>query len=236
MTDRSDYRNYLVPMVVEQTSRGERAFDIYSRLLKERIVMMGTPVDDQVANLIVAQLLHLESEDPDKDISLYINSPGGMVYAGLAIYDTMQYIKPDVSTICVGMTMSMGAILLCGGAAKKRYALPNAKIMIHQGSAGFQGTPADIEIHAKEVLALRRRMAEIIAEHTKVDVSQVEKDIDRDRFMTAQDAKDYGIIDGIVDSRAAAEKGSAFLQGEPARLAEAEAEAGAESDAGQPEA
>jgi ATP-dependent Clp protease, protease subunit len=232
MTDRREYGNYLVPMVVEQTSRGERAFDIYSRLLKERIVMMGTPVDDQVANLIVAQLLHLESEDPDKDISLYINSPGGMVYAGLAIYDTMQYIKPDVSTICVGMAMSMGAILLCGGAAKKRYALPNAKIMIHQGSAGFQGTPADIEIHAKEVLALRRRMAEIIAEHTKVDVSQVEKDIDRDRFMTAQDAKDYGIIDGIVDSRAAAEKNSAFLQGEPARLAEADAE----SDAGQPEA
>jgi ATP-dependent Clp protease, protease subunit len=232
MTDMSDYKNYLVPMVVEQTSRGERAFDIYSRLLKERIVFLGTPVDDQVANLIVAQLLHLESEDPDKDINLYINSPGGMVYAGLAIYDTMQYIKPDVSTICVGMAMSMGAILLCGGADKKRYALPNAKIMIHQGSAGFQGTPTDIEIHAKEVLSLRRRMAEIMAQHTKVDVSQVEKDIDRDRFMTAQDAKDYGIIDGIVDSRAAAEKSSALIQGEPARLAEAEAE----SDAGRPEA
>jgi ATP-dependent Clp protease, protease subunit len=232
MTDMSHYKNYLVPMVVEQTSRGERAFDIYSRLLKERIVFLGTPVDDQVANLIVAQLLHLESEDPDKDINLYINSPGGMVYAGLAIYDTMQYIKPDVSTICVGMAMSMGAILLCGGADKKRYALPNAKIMIHQGSAGFQGTPTDIEIHAKEVLSLRRRMAEIMAQHTKVDVSQVEKDIDRDRFMTAQDAKDYGIIDGIVDSRAAAEKSSALIQGEPARLAEAEAE----SDAGRPEA
>src|SRR5918911_3024056 len=140
--DKETFRSYLVPMVVEQTSRGERAFDIYSRLLKERIVMLGTPVDDQVANLIVAQLLHLESEDPEKDISLYINSPGGMVYAGMAIYDTMQYIKPDVSTICVGMAMSMGAILLCGGAPKKRFALPNSKIMIHQGSAGFQGTPA----------------------------------------------------------------------------------------------
>ncbi len=143
------YRSHLVPMVVEQTSRGERAFDIYSRLLKERIVFLGTPVDDAVANLIVAQLLHLESEDPDKDISLYINSPGGMVYSGMAIYDTMQYIKPDVSTMCVGMAMSMAAILLCGGAKGKRYSLPNAKVMIHQGSAGFSGTPTDIEIHAK---------------------------------------------------------------------------------------
>jgi ATP-dependent Clp protease protease subunit len=213
------YKNYLVPMVVEQTSRGERAFDIYSRLLKERIVMLGTPIDDQVANLIVAQLLHLESEDPDKDINLYVNSPGGHVYAGLAIYDTIQYIKPDVSTICVGMAMSMGAILLCGGAAKKRYALPNAKIMIHQGSAGFSGTPTDIEIHAKEVLSLRRRMAEIIAEHTGTATEQVEKDIDRDRFMTAEEAKSYGIIDEIIASRALAEKqGGALLQGEPARL------------------
>ncbi|MDQ3620576.1 MAG: ATP-dependent Clp protease proteolytic subunit [Actinomycetota bacterium] len=218
------YRNHLVPMVVEQTSRGERAFDIYSRLLKERIVILGTPVDDQVANLIVAQLLHLESEDPDKDISIYINSPGGMVYAGMAIYDTMQYIKPDVSTICVGMAMSMGAILLCGGAANKRYALPNAKVMIHQGSAGFQGTPADIEIHAKEVLSLRLRMAEIIAHHTKQTVEQVEKDIDRDRFMTAEDSKAYGIIDEIISSRAAAEDGAAVLPGEPSRLMEAEAE------------
>jgi ATP-dependent Clp protease, protease subunit len=201
MNHEDAYRNYLVPMVVEQTSRGERAFDIYSRLLKERIVLLGTPVDDQVANLIVAQLLHLESEDPDKDINLYINSPGGMVYAGMAIYDTMQYIKPDVSTICVGMAMSMGAILLCGGAPGKRYALPNAKIMIHQGSAGFQGTPADIEIHAKEVLSLRRKMAEIIAEHSKVSIEQVEKDIDRDRFMTADEAKAYGIIDDILASR-----------------------------------
>ena len=224
MNNQDLYRNHLVPMVVEQTSRGERAFDIYSRLLKERIVILGTPVDDQVANLIVAQLLHLESEDPDKDISIYINSPGGMVYAGMAIYDTMQYIKPDVSTICVGMAMSMGAILLCGGAANKRYALPNAKVMIHQGSAGFQGTPADIEIHAKEVLSLRLRMAEIIAHHTKQTVEQVEKDIDRDRFMTAEDSKAYGIIDEIISSRAAAEDGASVLPGEPSRLMEAEAE------------
>ena len=165
------YQNYLVPMVVEQTSRGERAFDIYSRLLKERIIILGTPVNSEVANLIVAQLLHLESEDPDKDINLYVNSPGGEVYAGMAMYDTMQYIKPDVSTICVGMAMSMGAVLLAGGAQGKRYALPNAKIMIHQGSAGFQGTPTDIEIQAREVLALRRRMAEILAHHTGSDRS-----------------------------------------------------------------
>ena len=215
-------RNYLVPMVVEQTSRGERAFDIYSRLLKERIVFLGTPVDDQVANLIVAQLLHLESEDPDKDINLYINSPGGMVYAGMAIYDTMQYIKPDVSTICVGMAMSMGAILLLGGANGKRYALPNSKIMIHQGSAGFSGTPADIEIHAKEVLSLRQRMAEIIAEHTGQTYEQVEKDIDRDRFMTAEDAKTYGIVDDVISSRELAETRGGdgqLLPGEPGRIA-----------------
>jgi ATP-dependent Clp protease protease subunit len=224
MNYEEQYRNYLVPMVVEQTSRGERAFDIYSRLLKERIVILGTPVDDQVANLIVAQLLHLESEDPEKDINLYINSPGGMVYAGMAIYDTMQYVKPDVSTICVGMAMSMGAILLTGGAPNKRFALRNAKIMIHQGSAGFQGTPTDIEIHAKEVLSLRRRMAEIISEHSKVPVEQVEKDIDRDRFMNAEEAKAYGIIDGILDSRAAAEQSRTLIQGEPTRLAEAQTE------------
>ncbi len=229
MNNEDRYRNYLVPMVVEQTSRGERAFDIYSRLLKERIVILGTPIDDQVANLIVAQLLHLESEDPDKDISLYINSPGGMVYAGLAIYDTMQYIKPDVSTICVGMAMSMGSILLCGGAKNKRSALPNAKVMIHQGSAGFQGTPADIEIHAREVLALRRRMAEIYSEHTNVPVEQVEKDIDRDRFMTAEEARSYGIIDSIVTSRKIAEV-TPSIQGEPARLAEAEAESTAKPE------
>jgi ATP-dependent Clp protease protease subunit len=208
-------------MVVEQTSRGERAFDIYSRLLKERIVMLGTPIDDQVANLIVAQLLHLESEDPDKDINLYVNSPGGQVYAGMAIYDTMQYIKPDVSTICVGMAMSMGAILLAGGAAKKRFALPNAKIMIHQGSAGFQGTPTDIDIQAREVLALRQKMAEIIAHHTGQTVEQVEKDIDRDRFMTSEESKAYGIIDEIISSRAAIEgDGKPKVKGEPARLSE----------------
>ena len=230
MTDLDRYRNYLVPMVVEQTSRGERAFDIYSRLLKERIVILGTPVDDQVANLIVAQLLHLESEDPDKDISLYINSPGGMVYSGMAIYDTMQYIKPDVSTICVGMAMSMAAILLLGGAKGKRYALPNSKIMIHQGSAGFQGTPADIEIHAKEVLSLRRRMAEIIAHHTDVALEQVEKDIDRDRFMTAEEAKSYGIIDEVISSRVLAEAGDGqLLPGEPGRIARESQEQAAET-------
>jgi ATP-dependent Clp protease, protease subunit len=225
--DSDRYENYLVPMVVEQTSRGERAFDIYSRLLKERIVMLGTPVDDQIANLIVAQLLHLESEDPDKDINLYINSPGGMVYAGMAIYDTMQYIKPDVSTICVGMAMSMGAILLCGGARGKRFALPNAKIMIHQGSAGFQGTPADIEIHAKEVLSLRRRMAEIISDHSNQPVSQVEKDIDRDRFMDPSEAKTYGIIDEIISSRAVAEKSDTVVGGEPTRLVDGQGDAAA---------
>ncbi|MDQ3645835.1 MAG: ATP-dependent Clp endopeptidase proteolytic subunit ClpP [Actinomycetota bacterium] len=226
------YRNYLVPMVIEQTSRGERSFDIYSRLLKERIVMLGTPIDDQVANLIVAQLLHLESDDPDKDINLYINSPGGQVYAGMAIYDTMQYIKPDVSTICVGMAMSMGAILLCGGAPKKRFALPNSKVMIHQGSAGFSGTPTDIDIQAREVLSLRKRMAEIISEHTGQTVEQVEKDIDRDRFMTADESKSYGIIDDVLSSRTLAEKTKGVaLQGEPARLLEKEAEGSAEPQA-----
>jgi ATP-dependent Clp protease, protease subunit len=190
-----------VPIVVEQTTHGERSFDIYSRLLKERIVMLGTAVDDQVANLIVAQLLHLESEDPDKDINLYINSPGGSAYGGLAIYDTMQYVKPDVATICVGMAMSMGAILLCGGAAGKRFALPNSKIMIHQGSSGYEGTPTDIEIHAKEVLSLRRRVAEILAMHCHQTVEQIEQDIDRDRFMSAEEAKGYGAIDQVIATR-----------------------------------
>ena len=216
------YHNYLVPMVVEQTSRGERSFDIYSRLLKERIVMLGTPINSEIANLIVAQLLHLESEDPDKDISIYINSPGGEVYAGMAMYDTIQYIKPDVSTICVGMAMSMGAVLLAGGAAKKRYALPNAKIMIHQGSAGFQGTPTDIEIHAREVLSLKRRMAEILAHHSTQPIEQVEQDIDRDRFMNPDEAKTYGLIDEIITSRTIAEKSSPPLPGEPTRLVEAQ--------------
>jgi ATP-dependent Clp protease, protease subunit len=193
-------RQQLVPPVIEETARGEFSFDIYSRLLKERIVMLGTPVDNQVANLIVAQLLFLESEDPDRDISLYINSPGGHAYAGLAIYDTIQYIKPDVSTICVGMAMSLGGILLCGGAANKRFALPNAKIMIHQGSGEFEGTPTDIEIHATEVLSLRRRMVEIIAHHTGQPVSQVEADIDRERFMTPDEARGYGVVDDVIAS------------------------------------
>lgn len=191
-------RQHLVPTVIEETARGEFSYDIYSRLLKERIVMLGTPVDDQVANLVVAQLLFLESEDPGRDINLYINSPGGHVYAGLAIYDTMQYIKPDVSTICVGMAMSLGAILLCGGAPSKRFALPNAKVMIHQGSGDFEGTPADIEIHAREALEMRRRMVEIVAHHTGQAVGQVEADVDRDRFMTGDEAREYGIVDDVI--------------------------------------
>ncbi len=191
----------LVPMVIEQTSRGERAFDIYSRLLNERIIFLGTPVDDQIANLIVAQLLHLESEDPDKDISIYINSPGGIVYAGLAIYDTMQFIKPDVQTICVGMAMSMGAVILAGGAPGKRMALPHSKMMIHQGSAGFHGAPTDIEIQAREVISLTRLMEEIMAKHTRQSVDKVKQDMNRDFFMTADEAKEYGLIDTVVSSR-----------------------------------
>ena len=190
----------LVPMVVEQTSRGERAFDIYSRLLSERIIFLGTPVDDQIANLVVAQLLHLESEDPDKDISLYINSPGGSVYAGLAIYDTMNFIKPDVSTICVGIAMSMGALLLTGGAKGKRMALPNSKILIHQVSSGFQGQATDIEIHAREVIDLRRKLDEIIAEKTGQSIDKVKQDTERDYFMSSDEAKEYGIIDRVISS------------------------------------
>jgi len=190
----------LVPMVVEQTSRGERSFDIYSRLLNERIIFLGTPIDDQIANLVVAQLLHLESEDPEKDISIYINSPGGHVYAGLAIYDTMQFIKPDVQTICVGIAMSMGALLLSGGADGKRMALPNARIMIHQVSSGFQGQATDIEIHAKEVIGLRKRLDEIIANHVGKDPEEVAKDTERDYFMTAQEAAEYGIVDRVIES------------------------------------
>ena len=185
-------------MVVEQTSRGERAFDIYSRLLSERIIFLGTPIDDQIANLVVAQLLHLESEDPDKDISIYINSPGGSVYAGLAIYDTMNFIKPDVSTICVGIAMSMGAFLLAGGAKGKRMALPNAKVMIHQVSSGFQGQATDIEIHAKEVIELRQKLDEILAKNTGKDVEDVKQNTERDYFMSAAEASDYGIIDRVI--------------------------------------
>ena len=188
----------LVPMVVEQTSRGERAFDIYSRLLNERIVFLGTPVTDEIANLIVAQLLHLESEDPDKDISLYINSPGGSVYSGLAIYDTMQFIKPDVQTICVGIAMSMGALLLAGGAEGKRMALPNAKILIHQVSSAFQGQATDIEIHAKEIIDVRRRLDEILAKHTGQDLEKVARDTERDYFMSADEAQAYNLIDRVI--------------------------------------
>ena len=191
----------LIPMVVEQTSRGERAFDIYSRLLSERIIFLGTPVNDQVANLIVAQLLHLESEDPDKDIALYVNSPGGSVYAGLAIYDTMQFIKPDVSTICIGVAMSMGALLLAGGAKGKRYVLPNSKVLIHQVSGGFQGPATDIEIHAREALSLRRRLDEILAKHSGQELEKVAKDTERDYFMTAEEALEYGIVDKIIEHR-----------------------------------
>ena len=189
----------LVPMVVEQSARGERSFDIYSRLLNERIVFLGTPVDDQISNLIVAQLLHLESDDPDKDISLYINSPGGSIYAGLAIYDTMQFIKPDVTTICYGIAMSMGSLLLAGGAPGKRLALPNSRILIHQPSSGFEGQATDIEIHAKEVLDLRRRIDEIYAKHTGKSNEQVHDDMERDRFFKADEAVEYGLIDKVID-------------------------------------
>jgi ATP-dependent Clp protease, protease subunit len=191
----------LIPMVVEQTSRGERAFDIYSRLLAERIIFLGTPINDQVANLVVAQLLHLESEDPDKDISLYVNSPGGNVYAGLAVYDTMQFVKPDVSTICVGIAMSMGALLLAGGAKGKRFALPNSKILIHQVSGGFEGPATDIEIHAREALSLRKRLDEILAAHTGQELEKVEHDTERDYFMTAEESVAYGIVDKIIEHR-----------------------------------
>jgi ATP-dependent Clp protease protease subunit len=196
--------SHLVPMVIDSDGRWERSFDIYSRLLRERIVFLGTEVTEEAANLITAQLLFLEADDPDKDISLYINSPGGSSYAGMAIYDTVQFVKPDVKTICVGIGMSAAAMILAGGATGKRMALPNAKIMIHQGSGGFRGTPADIQIAAREVLSMTRRMAEIIARHTGQDVEQVMRDIDRDRFMTPEEAREYGLVDEIVLPRAAA--------------------------------
>ncbi len=191
----------LIPMVIEQTSRGERSFDIYSRLLNERIIFLGTPIDDQIANLIVAQLIHLEAEDPDKDIVMYVNSPGGQVYSGLAIYDTMQYIKSDVQTICVGIAMSMGAVILAGGAKGKRLALPNAKILIHQVSGGFQGQATDIEIQARETIALKRRLEEILASHTGRSHEEVSKDMERDYFLTSQEAQAYGIIDNVIENR-----------------------------------
>ena len=196
-------RSQLVPMVVESDGRYERSFDIYSRLLRERIVFLGTEVDDAIANVITAQLLFLEAEDPERDISLYVNSPGGSAYAGMAIYDTMQFVKPDVQTICIGMGMSAAAMILCGGAAGKRFCLPNAKVMIHQGSGGFRGTPADIQIAAKEILEMTQRMAEIIAHHSGQDLEQVMRDIDRDRFMTPEEARDYGLVDSIIDRRLA---------------------------------
>lgn len=193
--------NQLVPIVVEQTGRGERAFDIFSRLLKERIVFLGMPIDDTVASLVIAQLLFLESEDPDKDIHLYINSPGGSVSAGLAIYDTMQYIRPDVATICIGMAASMAAVLLAGGAKGKRTALPNSKVMIHQPWGGVQGTASDISIQAEEILKTKKRINEILSFHTGRSLEQIEKDTDRDYYLSAQEAKEYGIIDNVLIKR-----------------------------------
>jgi ATP-dependent Clp protease protease subunit len=187
-------------MVIERTARGEREFDIYSRLLNERIVFLGTPIDDQVANLVVAQLLHLESEDPEKDISLYINSPGGSIYSGLAIYDTMQFVKPDIATMCVGVAMSMGSLLLAAGKQGKRAVLPNSRILIHQPSAGFEGQSTDIEIHAREILNLRARIDTIYAEHTGRPEEEVRTDMERDRFFTAEQAKDYGLVDRVLES------------------------------------
>jgi ATP-dependent Clp protease, protease subunit len=192
----------VIPMVVDQTGQFERSSDIYSRLLRERIVFLGREVDDQLANLVAAQLLFLDADDPGKDIWLYVNSPGGSAYAGMAIYDAMQYVRSDVSTVCLGMGMSAAAMILCGGAAGKRFALPNSKIMIHQGSAGFRGTPADIQIAAREVLSMTRRMAELIALHSGQDVEQVMRDIDRDRFMTPEEAVAYGLVDKIIAGRA----------------------------------
>jgi len=192
----------IVPMVVEQDGRWERSFDIYSRLLRERIVFLGQEVDDQIANLIAAQLLFLDAEDPGKDIHLYVNSPGGSAYAGMAIYDAMQYVHSDVSTVCLGMGMSAAAMILCGGATGKRFALPNSKIMIPQGSGGFRGSPADIQIAAREILDMTRRMAEIISRHSGQDVEKVMLDIDRDRFMTPDEAVEYGLVDAIMQPRA----------------------------------
>ena len=192
----------VIPMVIEQTGRGERSFDIYSRLLNDRIIFLGTPVTSEVANLIVAQMIHLESDEPEKDISLYINSPGGDVYAGMAIYDTMRYVRSDVQTICFGMAMSMGAILLAGGAKGKRIALPNSKIMIHQGhTSGFEGQATDVEIRAREILALQRRMEEILAHHTGQPVERIHTDVERDNFMGAEQAREYGLVDRVVSAR-----------------------------------
>jgi ATP-dependent Clp protease protease subunit len=195
-----DPYSQLIPMVIERTARGEREFDIFSRLLNERIIFLGTPIEDQVANLVVAQLLHLESQDPEKDISIYINSPGGSVYSGLAIYDTMKFVRPDIHTMCVGVAMSMGSLLLAGGTKGKRAALPNSRILIHQPSAGFEGQSTDIEIHAREILNVRERLDEIYAENTGLSKEQVREDMERDRFFTAEQALEYGLIDRVLDS------------------------------------
>jgi ATP-dependent Clp protease protease subunit len=197
----NEQASYLVPMVIEQTPRGERSFDIYSRLLKERIIFLSGPVNDQVSSLIVAQLLFLESEDPKKDIFFYINSPGGVVTSGLAMYDTMNYIRPDVSTVCIGQAASMGSLLLAAGAHGKRYALPNSRIMIHQPSGGYQGQATDIEIHAQETLALKRRLNEIYAKHTGQKIATIEKSMERDNFMSPQKALEFGIVDKIIEKR-----------------------------------
>jgi ATP-dependent Clp protease protease subunit len=191
----------LVPVVIQQDARGERSFDIYSRLLRERVVFVGTPIDDTIANMVVAQLLHLEAEDPDKDVFMYINCPGGVVYSGLAIYDTMQFIKPDVATVCCGVAMSMGSLLLAGGAAGKRSALPNSRILVHQPSGGFQGQATDIQIHAKEALELRRRIEEIYAEHSGRSIDDVSDVLERDRFFTPEQARDYGLVDRVMTYR-----------------------------------
>jgi ATP-dependent Clp protease, protease subunit len=194
--------NLVIPSVIEQTSRGERFFDIYSRLLNERIIFLGTPIDDQVANLVVAQMIHLESEDPDKDVSIYVNSPGGQVYSGLMIYDTMQFVKPDVRTMCVGIAMSIGAVLLAGGTKGKRSSLPNGKILIHQlWTPGFGGQASDVEIRAREAISMKRRLEELLAEKTGQTLERIAHDTERDNFMTAREAVDYGLIDEVIDRR-----------------------------------
>ena len=203
----------LVPMVLEQTSRGERSFDIYSRLLNDRIVFIGQPIDEDLANLVVAQLLHLASEDPDKDICVYVNSPGGSLHAGLAIYDTLQYVKPDVQTICYGMAMSAGSLILTGGTAGKRLVLPNARVLIHQPSSGFQGQSSDIEIHAREVLELRARIEEIYARHTGQDLERIHDDMERDRFFSAEDAVEYGLVDRVIAEYELQREPSGFARG-----------------------
>ena len=212
-----DQASYLVPMVIEQTPRGERSFDIYSRLLKERVIFISGPVNDQVSSLVVAQLLFLESEDPKKDIYFYINSPGGIVTSGLAMYDTMQYIRPDVNTVCIGQAASMGSLLLCAGAEGKRFCLPNSRIMIHQPSGGYQGQATDIEIHAQETLALKRRLNEIYAKHTGQKINVIEKSMERDNFMSPQKAQEFGIIDKVIEKRPEQKRQQKWQQQEATR-------------------